>query len=170
MDEVYKFCKNLLIVENGSSVIFEDTKQLFQNPQYSSVAKITGCKNISRCEVLNNNSIYAVDWDIILQTKNKVSPDIKYVGIHSHSFKICSKESFKTEKNIINLRILKIIEEMFEYSVLFENKNMKNSADNSTNPNNLTLTYRVIKELWNDIQNNDDIYLKIPEDLVLLLK
>jgi hypothetical protein len=59
---------------------------------------------------------------------------------------------------------------MFEYSVLFENKNMKNSADNSTNPNNLTLTYRVIKELWNDIQNNDDIYLKIPEDLVLLLK
>ena len=167
MEEVYKFCKNILIIENGNSVAFGDTKLLFQNPQYASVAKITGCKNISKCEVLNDNSIYAVDWGIIIQTKNKVFADIKYVGIHSHSFKICSKDNFKIEKNIMNLKIIKVIEDMYGYSVLFENKNMKNNDENSTNS---TLIYKIVKEQWHDIQNNDDLYLKIPEDLVLLLK
>ena len=52
-DEAYRFCKNIVIIEEGKSVLLGDTKEIFKQPKLLSVARLTGCKNISKCEVLS---------------------------------------------------------------------------------------------------------------------
>ena len=70
-----------------------------------------------------------------------------------------------TEKNTVLCNINKIVEEVFEYTVIFENKNSKKENSNST------LLFKVRKEEWNNRNKNnkENLYLKIPEDAILML-
>ncbi len=166
-DEAYKLCKNLLIVHEGKSVVFGDTKKIFEEPQYLLAANITGCKNISKCEIMSPHSIYVVDWDIELKTHKAVSDDATHVGIQAHSFKISEAENFSDldeEQNIMKCRVIKISEEMFEYSVLFENENKQSLNENSA------MIFKVRKDEWECRKNKENLYIKIPQDLILLLK
>lgn len=166
-DEAYKLCKNLLIVQQGKSVVFGDTKKIFEEPKYLLAATITGCKNISKCEVLSPYSIYATDWNILLKTNKAVAYDTTHIGIRAHSFKIFQIENFSDfdkEQNILKCRIVEISEEMFEYSILFQNENIVSSDENST------IIYKVRKYEWDSRKNKDVLYIIIPQDSILLLK
>lgn len=158
-DEVYKFCKKLAIIDQGHTVLLGETKELFEQPKLLVAARLTHCKNISKCEVLSSNSIYAIDWDIVLETNKQVNQNCHYIGIHSHSFQIVNS---KDEKNTITCKINKEIEEVFEYTIMFQNKNCKN--DNSI------IWYKVRKAEWDNRENRENLFLKIPEDAILLLE
>lgn len=162
-DEAYKFCENILIVDSGSSVIFGNTKNIFNDPKYLSTAKITGCKNISKCEVITPNSVYATDWDIIINTEKEVTANIKYVGIHSHSFELHKDEPQKSDINIVKCKIININEEIFDYSLIVENAEAKIHGDNSE------IILKIKKEDMFSIDHKDYIYIKIPQNSVLLL-
>lgn len=164
-DEAYKFCKNILIVDGGKDIIFGCTKNIFNDPKYLQAAKITGCKNISECEVFDQNSVYAKDWNIVLQTEKSVPKDTKYIGIHSHNLQILHDKSYE-ENNIMSLNILKASEEIFEYSLLLENKNLEEQSKNE----NSAILLKIKKEAYESIKNKDNFYLKIPENSILLLK
>lgn len=163
-DEAYKFCKNIMIVDNGYSVIFGNTKSIFNDPKYLSTAKITGCKNISKCEIITPNSVYATDWDIIINTEKEVTNDTEYIGIHSHSFELYNNESTKTESNIIKCKIININEEIFDYSVIVESANAKRQSDNSE------IMLKIKKDDMFNLNYKDNLYIKIPQNSVLFLK
>lgn len=165
-DEVYKFCKNLLIVDNGRLVVFGDTKNIFQEPQYLLAATITGYKNISKCKVLSHKSIYAKNWGIYLETEKTIPKEIKYVGIRESDLKVVDNENYNFERNVIKCRIIKIIEEIYEYSISLQivNENFENINENSY------LFYKVRKSDYHNIKNKDNLYIKIPENSILLLK
>lgn len=163
-DEAYNFCKNLVIIDKGKSVLMGNTKDIYNQPKLNTVAKLTGCKNISKCEILSPYNIYAVDWGVILETDEIVSPNIKYVGIRAHSFKMADAVDATSKKNTLECRIIKTSEALFEYNVFFEinNANQKN--------NNSVLLYKVSKEEWDNRKNKKDLYLKIPSKAILLLE
>ena len=79
-DEIYKFSKNISIIEKGKSILLGDTKEIFKNPKIKEAAILTGCKNISRCKVLSENKIHALDWDIVLETEHIANKNINYVN------------------------------------------------------------------------------------------
>lgn len=163
-DEVYKFCKNIVIIDKGNSILLGNTKEIFKEPKLLEVAKLTGCKNISKCEILSSHSLYAVDWDIILEIEKTVPENINYVGIRANNFKIIDSISEKNEKNIIECNIHKIVEGVFEYNIMFKNKNIKKEIDNSL------ILYKVKKDEWENIKDKENIYFKIPEDAILFLE
>ncbi len=160
MEEAYKFCKNLVIIEDGSSILFGDTKEIFKNPERVSAARLIGCKNISSCLVLSSNRIYAHDWDIEIELNKKIY-DIGFVGIQSNSFEIAD-ESDKNDTNIIECKIIDKIEKIQGYTIIFQNK----KSEKVTN----YMYFDIKKEKWNNRKNKDDLYLKIQEDKLLLLK
>lgn len=160
-DEVYKFCENLVIIDKGNSILLGNTKEVFKDPKLIEVAKITGCKNISKCKVLSPHSIYATDWDIILETEKIVPQNINYVGIRANNFQIIDSIS---EKNIIECEIHKTVESVFEYNIMLKNKNAKNENDNNI------ILYKVKKEEWKNKKDKENLYLKIPKDAILLLE
>ena len=47
-DEAYKFCEQLMLLKDGRTIIFGDTKGLFKQPVLLEAARLTGCKKLFR--------------------------------------------------------------------------------------------------------------------------
>lgn len=163
-DEVYKFCENIVVVEKGNSILIGNTKEIFADPKIKEVAILTGCKNISRCEVLTDNKVYASDWNITLEIEEKISRNTNYVGIRAHNFEIIDTIYENNRKNIIECKIDKIVEDVFEYNIMFENKNLNIKSDNGI------MLYKVKKEEWDNRKNKENLYLRLPEESLLFLR
>lgn len=85
-DEVYRFCENSLILDRGNVVMAGATKDVFHRPENVTSARLTGCKNISRCKRLGSHRLLAVDWGICFETAEEVGDEVQYVGIRAHQF------------------------------------------------------------------------------------
>ena len=156
IDEAYKFCKNLVVIDKGKSVLFGDTREIFKEPKLTSVAKLIGCGNISGCIVKSDNKIYASDWDIEL-TPGRKATDAKYIGIRSDSFRISSS---KDEANTIECEAVEIIEKVYGYTIIFRSKNSNCTAN---------MYFDVKKEDWENREDKTNLFLNVCEDSILLL-
>lgn len=161
MEEVYKFCKNLVIIDEGKSVLFGGTKDIFVEPRLVSSARLTGCKNISGCSILSDDKIYAHDWGFEIKV-NKTVSDEGFIGINSHCFEIIENYNLNNDENIIECKIIEIIEMIQEYTIIFQNKNSNTMSSD--------MYFDVKKEIWDNRKNKNDLFLKIPGDSVFILK
>ncbi len=85
-DEVYRFCEKSIILNRGQVAMKGETRAIFQKPENVTAARLTGCKNFSRIKRLGDYEVEALDWGLTLQTAEKVSDAIAYIGIRAHEF------------------------------------------------------------------------------------
>jgi len=85
-DEIYRFSKELLVMDQGQVVLNGDTKAVFENPQKVAAARLSGCKNIVRIERLSNYMYYIPDWDVKVSAQGAVPEDCEYIGYRAHDF------------------------------------------------------------------------------------
>ncbi len=116
-DEAYKFCGHLTILDGGQALTTGETKKLFERPGILQAARLTGCKNFSAVQKMGEHSIYAVDWDLMLQTKDAVPDDVTHVGIRGHWM----KGSFESGENHMEVEVVEYIETTFEHQYLLKN-------------------------------------------------
>lgn len=83
-DEVYRFCEELVILDQGSVVVSGKTKALFSDPQYMQAAKLTGCKNFLEIQRMDSHRAVVKDWNFTLQTKKEIPEDCTYIGYRAH--------------------------------------------------------------------------------------
>lgn len=69
-------------MENGGH---RENKRIFHNPKTKTAAVLSGCKNISAAEIVDNNHIKALGWGITLCV-SEIPEETKAVGIRAHSF------------------------------------------------------------------------------------
>ncbi|BAZ39283.1 Molybdate ABC transporter, permease protein [Calothrix sp. NIES-4101] len=84
MEEAYRVCPNLLVLEDGLAVQYGSKHDIFEHPNTVSVAQITGCKNFSRAEVRELNKIVAIDWGCNLEVIEPIPSKLSHVGIRAH--------------------------------------------------------------------------------------
>lgn len=84
MEEAYRICPNLLVMEQGKEAHHGSRYEVFQHPNTISVAKLTGCKNFSRAFMTEPQTVKALDWDCDLQIGQPISNSFTYVGIRAH--------------------------------------------------------------------------------------
>jgi molybdate transport system ATP-binding protein len=85
-DEIYRFCKDLLIMNKGKAICFGDTKTLFKNPQNQEAARLTGCKNIVEIRKLDDYTFEIPAWQTIIRSKKALPDEIRYIGYRAHDF------------------------------------------------------------------------------------
>lgn len=85
-DEVYRFSEELLVMEDGRSVIYGGTKEIFENPRHRETAKLTGCKNIAGIERVDGHTAKVRGWGLLLHTEKEIPADASYVGYRAHDF------------------------------------------------------------------------------------
>lgn len=85
-DEIYRFCRELMVMDQGRQVQAGDTREIFHNPGCLEAARLTGCKNISPAVRLGEHCLRAVFWGIELHTEKKVPKNLRYVGFRAHEF------------------------------------------------------------------------------------
>lgn len=119
-DEVYTVCPNLLVMDGGRVAAAGTTEGVFKDPGFLEVARITGCKNISRMTRISENRVYAVDWDMTLTTARSVPADATHVGIRAHDM-IPADEDDAGAENVFAVNIRKTTGNPFELVVHFTN-------------------------------------------------
>ena len=116
-DEAFQFCDELLILDEGQIIAKGDTRELFENPKKVEVARLTGCKNISKIEIIDDYHLKSLDWGIILEVSKKISPNITHIGIRAHDFVAAEKD----DVNSIDTSNSKKLEMPFEWRITLSN-------------------------------------------------
>lgn len=113
-DEIYRNCDSVCIISNGYMEEKTKTKELLEAPKTYASFLISGGKNISEIEKIDENTIFAKKWGIKIHTDCKVEDFHKYIGIKSGDiiiFETKTKDSFE-------IKIKKVIEELSKTSII----------------------------------------------------
>ncbi|BAY99968.1 ABC transporter ATP-binding protein [Tolypothrix tenuis PCC 7101] len=84
MEEAYRVCPNLLVLEHGRTVQYGSKYEIFEHPRTMGVARITGCKNFSVAQFVRSGLIEASDWGCQIQIMEAIPDNITHVGIRAH--------------------------------------------------------------------------------------
>ncbi|HEY9804682.1 MAG TPA: molybdate ABC transporter permease subunit [Leptolyngbyaceae cyanobacterium] len=84
MEEAYRICPNLLVLEHGSPVHYGSKYEIFEHPATMSVAQITGCKNFSSAVVQSPQQVEAIDWGCSLKVIEQIPQELSHIGIRAH--------------------------------------------------------------------------------------
>jgi molybdate ABC transporter permease protein len=93
MEEAYRVCPNLLVLDKGSSVQYGSRHEVFEHPATVSVAKITGCKNFSQAVIKEPQQIEAIDWGCTLQVIEPIALQLSHIAIRAHHVSISDSYS-----------------------------------------------------------------------------
>jgi len=147
-DEAFQFCDELLILDQGKIIARGETHEIFEDPKKVEVARLTGCKNISKIEIIDEHHFKSLDWETTFEVSKKITPNITHVGIRAHDFKPAEKD----DVNSINTTNATKLEMPFEWEITLANG----------------LWWKIEKQMHNH-EFKIPKYLKInPEDILLL--
>lgn len=90
LEEVYRVCNDLLVLEQGHSLAYRSKYDIFERPGKLGIAQLTGCKNITPTQVITDREILAIDWGIRLQVMEQLPDRLAYVGIRAHQIRFIS--------------------------------------------------------------------------------
>ncbi len=85
-DEIYRFSDELLVIDQGQSVCYGKTRDVFERPVRKEAAIITGCKNVVEAVRKDNHSLYIPDWDRTIILEQEIGREIGWIGIRAHDF------------------------------------------------------------------------------------
>lgn len=87
MEEAFRFCTDLLVLDQGSVIAAGPKHQLFENPGTVAAARLTGCKNITRAFAVAANRVRISDWNCELKTGKAIDVGVTHVGYRSHQLR-----------------------------------------------------------------------------------
>ena len=157
-DEAFRFCNELMLLKDGKTLIFGDTRKLFEQPQFLEAARLTGCKNSSRIERRGEYQVFALDWGVLLRTEQRVEPDMTHIAIRGHWIQPAEEEG----ENCLAFKTAEYVETTFEHQYLVKSPGMKDGA--------VLWWMRPKKSFRDDHDENLPPYLYLPPEHLMLLK
>ena len=83
-DEVYRLCRSVCVLTEGRSEPRETVRHLMEAPGTVSAALLSGCKNYSRTERVDDHTLFCADWGVTLRTTEPVPADVSAAGVRAH--------------------------------------------------------------------------------------
>ncbi|ALF52839.1 maltoporin [Nostoc piscinale CENA21] len=144
MDEAYRVCPNLLVLEQGQAVHHGSKYEIFERPASVNVAQLTGCKNFSRAVVQGIQTIQALDWGCHLQVVQPIPDELSHIGIRAHQLIFSSD---KSPVNTFPCWLVRTSETPHRMTLFLK----LHTAPN--NPQDYHLQAEVFKEKWVNIKD-----------------
>jgi molybdate transport system permease protein len=86
MEEAFRFCSDLVVLDGGRVIASGPRRQLFERPETVAAARLTGCKNIVPAQRMAHDQVAVEAWDCQLVTSREVPGELTHVGFRSHQF------------------------------------------------------------------------------------
>lgn len=116
-EELYTFCEELAVMDEGKIIVQGPTKEVFQNPVKLQAAKLSGCKNLYEAIPLDDHTLFVEELGVSLQTGSRIGEEITHVGIRAHHIRIGSGAA---GENTMEGTIRKVKEAPFEQNLLVQ--------------------------------------------------
>ena len=139
MEEAYRVCPNLLVLDNGKAAQSGAKENIFQRPTTVSVAQLTGCKNFSKAVAKASQQVEAIDWGCTLQVIEPIPDVLSHVGIRAHQLTFTNNSS---HENTFPCWLVKTSETPHRITLFLKLNHP------STNANDYHLQAEVFKEKW----------------------
>ena len=192
-DEIYQMCPKMAVMRPGSIEIAGSTRELFRNPLTLGAARLTGCKNLSRAEVLNPHELYAVDWGMRLHVEETIAEDVSHVGLRAHDFACVSDDirgiseskrrtsSWSSDllsaesslsaqntaeempENVMKCTLERITEAPFEVYLILKNVSAREK-------NQQSVWWKLSKKEWEEMHEKVPEEVYFPPEKIILLK
>ena len=127
IDECYRLCDDIVVFNRGLAMNKREKSQLFNNPMTLTEANITGCKNISEIDIINEEKVFAKNWGIECILPSKVMRGARYIGIRSHHIRLVENDLQFKRENLFELTVTKVFENSFSYIVYVQNLDEENT-------------------------------------------
>jgi molybdate transport system permease protein len=162
MEEAYRLCPNLLVLDQGKAAHYGSKYEIFQHPASVNVAQITGCKNFSRANILSPQKIEAIDWGCTLEVREKIPSELSYVGIRAHHL-IFTKDP--QQVNTFPCYLVRTSETPHRMTVFLKLHSVGN------HPQDYHLQGEIYKEKWLNIQEQSfPWYVHLEPSRLLLME
>lgn len=149
-DEVFRLADKIAVMKDGKLETIGDKRSVFAQPKTRQAAILTGCKNISRVEVLSAHRVRALDWGFELETQ-EITDDLRYIGLRMHDF------SCEQQENALECQVLEVVENPFSYTILLQAR-----------PNAQAFGWEVDKATWRKLAA-ERIKIGFPKGKILML-
>mgnify|MGYP002767361179 CR=1 FL=1 len=116
-DEAFQFCDELLVLDKGKVIAKGPTHEIFEDPKKVQVAKLTGLKNISKIEVIDDYHLNALDWNVKFEVSKKITSNITHIGIRAHDFYPSKKDDINAFETLNS----SMVERPFEWEITLSN-------------------------------------------------
>ncbi|MEY2912507.1 MAG: Sulfate/thiosulfate import ATP-binding protein CysA [Cyanobacteriota bacterium] len=162
MEEAYRLCPHLLVLDAGKAAHYGSKYEIFQHPASVNVAQLTGCKNFSRANILSPQKIEAIDWGCTLEVGENIPSELSYVGIRAHHL-IFTKDP--QQVNTFPCYLVRTSETPHRMTVFLK----LHSAAN--HPQDYHLQGEIYKEKWVNIQEQSfPWYVHLEPSRLLLME
>jgi len=84
MEEAFRFCSDLLVLDNGRVIASGPKHELFERPRTVVAARLTGCKNIVPARRVAPDRIAVDAWNCELHSAVSVPNMLTHLGYRSH--------------------------------------------------------------------------------------
>ena len=82
IDEALRFCDRIAVVDNGHIMEIDTGDDLVNNPKSQAAIKLSGCKNITSCEQIDEHTVRLPEWGIDVRCK-RIPDNVKTFGIRA---------------------------------------------------------------------------------------
>ncbi|MFO5440874.1 MAG: sulfate/molybdate ABC transporter ATP-binding protein, partial [Dolichospermum sp.] len=162
MEEAYRLCPHLLVLEQGKAAHYGSKYEIFQHPASVNVAQLTGCKNFSRANALSPQKIEAIDWGCTLEVREKIPSELSHVGIRAHHL-IFTKDP--QQVNTFPCYLVRTSETPHRMTVFLKLHSV------GTHPHDYHLQGEIYKEKWVNIQEQSfPWYVHLEPSRLLLME
>ena len=152
-DEVFRMSDSIAIMDGGRIEAIGPRGEVFADPKTRKGAILTGCKNVSSIERLEDSQIWATAWDNAL-TIPRLKDDTTAVGIRTKTIRPGPGE------NAYRCRVVEEIENPFSYTIMLEPLHSKCSVP---------LGWELLKKDWEALRA-DEVTIHIPSEAILQLR
>ena len=161
MEEAFRFCTDLLVLDGGRVIACGPKHQLFEHPQSVVAARLTGCKNIVAARRIAVDRIAVDAWHCELRTALPVPAGLTHLGMRSHQIVIGPESS---GENTFPCWLVSTSEAPHEMTLYLHLHNQPQSGDKPH------LQADVPKELWRTLSGQAQPWCiqLAPERLLLL--
>lgn len=152
-DEVYRMADSIAVMNQGKIEVCGGKKAVFASPATRAGAVLTGCKNISAIERLDETHIYAADWGMTLHT-GRIPPGARYAGIRMHDIQPGAGE------NAALCQVEEVIENPFSVTIMLRPVDAKGAGP---------IGWETQKEIWQALKA-EQLSVCLPAQKILLLE
>ena len=150
-DEVFRMADSIAIMNDGRVETLGPKQEVFRAPGSRSGAILTGCKNISRAEPVDQYRVRALDWGLTLKLA-RPAEGVTAVGVRAHDVRQGEGE------NLLLCRVEEEIENPFSRLVIAR-------PEGAAAP----IVFETDKERWR-AERGQEIRLNLPPEAILPLR
>jgi molybdate transport system permease protein len=88
MEEAFRFCNDLLVLDHGRVIASGPKHDLFERPGTVAAARLTGCKNIAAARRVGAHRIAVDAWGCQLETADEAPGEMTHAGMRSHQLRV----------------------------------------------------------------------------------